>query len=50
MELDFIKNSDFNLQPHDLTEMVKNAVVEEYKPLTRVFKEGDDANTLGFVA
>lgn len=38
MELDFIKNSDYNLQPHDLTDMVKNAVVEEYKPLTRVFK------------
>ena len=50
MSLDFIKNSDCNLQPADLHEMVKYAQVVSKPRLTKIFSEGDDADSLYFVA
>ena len=50
MNIDFIRNNDCNLKKEDLNEMVKFARVIEIPPLSKIFKEGDDADTLYFVA
>ena len=49
MSLDFIKNSDCDLQPVDLNEMIKYAQVVSKPRLTRIFSESDDADSLYFV-
>ena len=50
MNFDFIKNNDCNLLPTDLTEMVKFAKVVEKPRFSKIFKEGDDADSLYFLA
>ena len=46
MSLALVKNTEYNILPTDLNELVKFAEVKEYPPLTRIFKEGDDADTI----
>ena len=48
-EFDFIKHSEYNFQPADLSELVKSAQVVELKPLTPLYKSGDDADYMCFV-
>lgn len=38
-----------NMLMSDLNELAKYSEVKEYPPLTRVVKEGDDADTIHFI-
>ena len=49
MKLDFIKNSDHNLAPTDLTELVKSAEMHGYEAGERILKQDTDSNSMCFI-